>query len=907
MRNERREPPERVAHFLTQCLFCFFAEDVGLLPERLFEKLVAKQITPDKLRGALIELFEKMQRGGLFGMEDIPWFNGGLFQKIDVPMITPMDVAALKTASTLNWSAIDVAIFGTLFERGLDPKKRSQLGAHYTDPATIMRIVTPVVERPLRAEWAEAKAKIQKVFAATKNRTDKAPASLKQPYFAFLKRLSEYRVLDPACGSGNFLYLALKTLKDIEHSVHVDAEALGLIRELDLVVSPANVLGIELNEYAAELARVTVWIGELQWRLQHGYPFKQNPVLEPLDHIECRDALLSPAPQAMQIPSPAARERAEGEGDDSAKPTLNPQSTALTPTLSRAAGEGAKQAAAQTSVKFTEALWPRADAVIGNPPFVGDKKMRAELGDEYTETLRKVYAGRVPGGADLVTYWFEKARTAIESNLLSNAGLVASNVLPVGTRNREVLQRVAETVPIYDAWRDLPWVNNGAAVRVAIVAFGNCEGQMSSLNGVDVNGISASLVAFGTNELAAIQPVALTENSGGALQGITKGGSFDVEPSFARTWLRLPNPNGKSNAEVLKRWANGESITQRNSDGWIIDFTGMSESEAKLYEQPFAYILREVKPGRDTNREPRTRANYWLFKRTGADMRSAINRLERFIVSPETPTHIVFAWQPASVVPDKNLIAIPRSDDTTMGLLGARFHLVWAREYGAPYGNHPTARRYNSSRTFLPFPFPAGLTPRDTKDQRTEVLADGAVIPAFTNPSPAARERVPDRAGEGDDLATPSSHAEVTALTPTLSRAAGEGAERASVVNDVRNHAISIARAAKRVNDLRERWLNPPEWTERVAEVIPLGMDASPYPDRILPRSNLGAADLAELKKRTLTNLYNQRPAWLADAHAALDAAVAAAYGWVDYSVATTDNEILARLLALNHERAGRA
>ena len=311
MRNERREPPERVAHFLTQCLFCFFAEDVGLLPARLFEKLVALQIMPDKLRGALVELFEKMNTkdGALFGTDAIPWFNGGLFQKIDVPKLTKMDVDALKAASTLNWSAIDVAIFGTLFERGLDPKKRSQLGAHYTDPATIMRIVTPVVERPLRAEWAEAKAKIQKVFATTKNRANKAPATLKQPYFAFLKRLSEYRVLDPACGSGNFLYLALKTLKDIEHSVHVDAEALGLIRELDLVVSPANVLGIELNEYAAELARVTVWIGELQWRLQHGYPFKQNPVLEPLDHIECRDALLAPVESAAQVPSPALRER----------------------------------------------------------------------------------------------------------------------------------------------------------------------------------------------------------------------------------------------------------------------------------------------------------------------------------------------------------------------------------------------------------------------------------------------------------------------------------------------------------------------------------------------------------------------------------------------------------------------
>ena len=216
-------------------------------------------------------------------------------------------------------------------------------------------------------------------------------------------------------------------------------------------------------------------------------------------------------------------------------------------------------------------------------------------------------------------------------------------------------------------------------------------------------------------------------------------------------------------------------------------------------------------------------------------------------------------------------------------------------------GNDPT---YNAKSCFETFPFPAGLTPRDTAHQRTEVLADGAVIPAFSIPSSAARERVPDRAGEGGDLAQQPSKPEATALTPTLSRAAGEGAEQVAAMNAVREHAISIARAAKRLNDLRERWLNPPEWTEAVAEVIPLGMEKSPYPDRILPRTNLGAGDLAALKKRTLTNLYNQRPAWLADAHAALNAAVAEAYGWTDYSAAMTDNEILARLLALNLERA---
>jgi SAM-dependent methyltransferase len=221
----------------------------------------------------------------------VPWFNGGLFATVAVPPLADADVAALKTASALNWSAIDPSIFGTLFERGLDPAKRSQLGAHYTDPATIMRLVEPVVQRPLLAEWAERKSAVAAALARSRKHGDKAYRDAQAVFVGFIERLKAYRVLDPACGSGNFLYLALKTLKDIEHQVNLEAEQLGLERQYD-TTGPHNVLGIEINEYAAELARVTVWIGELQWRLDKGYGFKTQPVLEPLDHIECRDAVL---------------------------------------------------------------------------------------------------------------------------------------------------------------------------------------------------------------------------------------------------------------------------------------------------------------------------------------------------------------------------------------------------------------------------------------------------------------------------------------------------------------------------------------------------------------------------------------------------------------------------------------
>jgi hypothetical protein len=376
----------QVSHFLTQCLFCFFAEDVGLLPAHLFERLVGVQVAPARLSAQLEKLFEAMRDGGLFGVDAVPWFNGGLFQEIVVPPLADADVAALKAASALNWSAIDATIFGTLFERGLDLAKRSQLGAQFIDAATIMRLVEPVVQRPLLAEWAVQRSVIEAALAKSKRHRDKAYRVAQAAFVGFLERLKAYRVLDPACGSGNFLYLALKCLKDIEHQVNLEAEALGLERQHD-VTGPHNVLSIEINEYAAELARVTVWIGELQWRIQRGYGFKTHPVLEPLDHIECRDALL----------------KADG----------------------------------------SEATWPRADAAVGNPPFVGDKKMRGELGDAYTERLRAAYQGRVPGGADLVCYWFEKARAQIEAKTLQRAGLVATNSIR-GGRNRVVLDRGAQ-------------------------------------------------------------------------------------------------------------------------------------------------------------------------------------------------------------------------------------------------------------------------------------------------------------------------------------------------------------------------------------------------------------------------------------------------------------------------------
>ena len=782
--------PEITSHLLTQCLFCFFAEDVGLLPDRLFERLVGnKNAEPETLRRGLQSLFTTMRDGGLFGADSIAWFNGGLFQKVEVPPLSPSDVAALRNAAALDWSAIDASIFGTLFERGLDPKKRSQLGAQFTDAATIMRLVEPVVQRPLRAEWERVKGVIATHIAKHKRTGDAEYRKANAAFVGYLERLRGFSVLDPACGSGNFLYLALKALKDLEHQANIEAEAMGLQRQVDAYTSPANVHGIEINEYAAELARVTVWIGELQWRLQHGYPFKANPILDPLDQIECRDALM----------------KADG----------------------------------------SEAAWPAVSVVVGNPPFLGTKKQWGELGVEYSERLRDLYSGRVPGFADLVCYWFEKARAQIAVNRLGAAGLVATNSIRGGA-NRAVLDRIVESASIFNAWGDLEWVNEGAAVRVSLISFANKGYSVApELDGLAVAKINADLTA-GADLTTAVK---LRENINSAFMATVKAGAFDITGVSARDWLRQPNPNGRSNAEVVKPWANGMDIARRGSDTWVVDF-GIDApiNKAALYELPFAHVRRVVQPTRSESNRKAYRERWWLMAEPTPKMRHALATLPRFIATPVIAKHRLFAWLDASVLPDHALIVTARADDVTLGVLHSRFHELWSLRLGTSLEDRP---RYTPTTTFETFPFPAGLTPADTAHQRTEALPDGAVIPADLSPV-------------------------------------------------IRPHAEAIARCAKHLNDLRERWLNPPEWTRREPEVVPLGMDHSPYPDRILARDGFEQ----QLAQRTLTKLYNELPAWLAQAHEALDAAVAAAYGWGDYTPQMADEEILRRLLALNRERS---
>ena len=776
----RGNAPQAVAHFVNRLVFCLFADDVGLLPAGLFERMLdASRKRPAQFEGYARRLFAAMaERGGEVDFTPVAWFNGGLFDDAAALPLEANDIALLQRVSALDWAEVDPSILGTLFERGLDPDKRSQLGAHYTSREMIERLIEPVVRRPLLAEWSEVQAQIAAALAAgnaakagSKAKRD-APRRAETLFRGFLDRLRAFRVLDPACGSGNFLYLALLALKDLEHQAMVEAEAIGLQREFPQV-GPEAVLGLEVNPYAAELARVSVWIGHIQWARRHGFPAPSDPVLRTLDTIACRDAVLA---------------------DDG-----------------------------------SQAAWPLANVVVGNPPFLGGKRMRTVLGDAYCARLFAAYADQVPAEADLVCYWVARAQQAVVAGELSGAGLVTTNSIRGGA-NRRVLEPIAQAGAISTAWADEPWTLDGAAVRVSLVCWGRGPASAPMLDGVAVPVIHSDLTA-GAADLTTARR--LPENAGVAFMGDTKGGAFDVPGELARQWLLLPsNANGRPNADVLRPWANGMDVTRRPSDTWIIDFGWtMTEAEAAYYAAPYAYIAQHVRPVRATNKREAYARTWWRHVEARPGMHRALAELPRFVVTPRVAKHRTFSWLAHPTLPDTRLFALARDDDTFFGILHSQIHEVWSLATASWHGvgNDPT---YNATVCFETFPFPPGLTPD----------------------------------------------------CPAVSYAGDQRAQ-------------AIAQAAQALVTARDRWLNPAELVLTVPEVVP------GFPNRLVPKDDAAAITL---RGRTLTALYNQRGkpegAWLDALHRALDEAVAAAYGWPSN---LSDDDILARLLALNHARAG--
>ena len=845
----------RIARFLNRVVFCFFAEATGLLPKKTFAEIAKIAIDSRHLFAEVLEqLFRVMATGGMFGSQRIRHFNGHLFDEATVFELTGEEIRLLAEAAESDWQFIQPSIMGTLFERALDEGQRSQLGAHYTSEEDIRTLVEPVLMAPWRREWETLREEVRQIHVSTL-RNCKPDQKLSYTSTGvrrynttlqynllnkFVERLATVRVLDPACGSGNFLYVALQLLLGLEK------EVIAFGAEIDVKVEPRvsvqQLSALEINPYAFELAQVSVQIGFLQWRRDNGLPNDRTPVLQNLDGFQNEDALLVPhfRSKAKTLKDAQAGEHA---GDDALK-------------------------------FYTERKWPECDVIVGNPPFIGNKRLRKELGNEIAEAIGEVYGDRLPATSDLCCYWFEKARKLIADGKCRRAGLLATT----GSKqvsSRRAFERIQESGKIFFAISDRDWFDAGTAVRICMVGFGGPETpDMPTLDGRETATINPDL----SSGLDTTGKHYLRANAQLCFMGTTKVGDFDLPHAQAVEMLAGLNPHGQPNSDVLRPFRNGSDLVQSDSRRWIVDFgVGTLMQDAALYEAPFQHLVECVKPEREKNNDKWRRKHWWLLGRTLPDFREATADLPRYIGTARVAKHRLFVWQDSTVLPDSKVIAIAFADDFRFGVLHSRIHQLWTLATCGWHGIGNDAT-YNPTECFETFPFPFL---NDTSLDALVYVAKLRAAHYHTDQSSVVREEPPP--------ALPS------------------------------EHRAAVAAAALELDDQRNRWLHPPEWTEthwltfsgsttgpwtRYIEPgtvnAKTGVGTVRYP-RLEPRD---AECAAQLKKRTLTNLYNQPPAWLTFAHERLDAAVAAAYGW---PAALSDDEILTRLLALNHTRAAAA
>ncbi len=575
---------------------------------------------------------------------------------------------------------LDPLMFGTLFQKTLHPEKRHQEGVHYTQRHEIELIVDAVLMEPLLNEWAIVG---QEFCLSTTNRLE-ASATLQ----AFASKIANTRVLDPACGSGNFLYIALQKLLDLQKEVMTFAERYGL-PAIPLTVDPQQLHGMEINIYAHELAQVTVWIGYIQWRYENGLwqdfgfwisDFGSLP--NPKSKIENRKSLLDTIKRMDAILA----------YDEQGNPV--------------------------------EPEWVAADVIIGNPPFLGSKRMRSALGDKYCNDLLKVYKQRINGMPDLVCYWFDKAQVMVANSKAKTVGLLATQAIRGGT-NRQVLERIVKDNRIFMAWSDREWLLAGATVHVSLIGFDNGNGRKIRLNGREVAYINADL----TTGVDLIQAQKLTENVNLSFQGAILRGQFNLDAKTAQTMLNTQNRCGLNNQAVIKRHSIARDITGRMTNDYVVDFgVDMSESEAKKYELPYQYVKTHVYPTRQQVHQKMNQELWWLHGGTTITMRQAIRPLKRYIATPRVGKHRLFVWLEADILPDTALVVFAREDDYFFGVLHSKWHELWARRMGTQLRDAVSGFRYTSTTTFqtFPFPYPPGHEPSETDSPIVKGTADYA-------------------------------------------------------------------------------------------------------------------------------------------------------------------------------------
>ncbi len=723
--------PEDVGIFLMRCLFTFFAEDAGLLPTGGVQGLLSRLKDPAHFAGYMTDLWRAMKSGGLSIALDsvVKHFNGYLFEDAEALPVTADQLALLIEANRADWQHVEPAIFGTLLERALDPVERHKLGAHYTPRAYVERLVQPTIIEPLTERWKATQAAAIQLHDA--GRDDEARRVLVD----YHRELCGLRVLDPACGSGNFLYVTLEHLKRLEGEVlqglaqlgaggH-QAGFLGQGGEVErLEVRPEQMLGLEVNPRAASIAELVLWIGYLQWhRRTTGSAEIQEPILGRSRTIHHLDAVLL-ADGSEPLLDDVGRPRSRWDG--------------RTMKQHPATGEWVPDEAAQVPILRYQnprpTTWPEADYIVGNPPFIGASRMRDALGDGYAEALRATYP-EVPDSADYVTYWWHKAAELARAGAIRRFGFITTNSLRQ-TFNRKVIQQQLDADPplsLRFAIPDHPWVDSadGAAVRIAMTVAERGTGAgllrevTSEIPGehgevaVTLSARRGRIHADLTVGAAVTEAVGLRANAGLASEGVKPHGMGFVVSHHEAASLGIGRIAGIESR--IRPYANGRDIVGRPRDVLIIDLHGLGVEEVRrLFPEIYQWVVERVKPERDLNNEPYRRENWWLFGRKNTDLRAAVADIARYIATVKTAKHRLFVMLDAAVLPDSKLIAIALDDYYHLGILSSRVHGYWTLAAGAHLGvgNDPT---YVIGSSFGKFPFP---TPTDSQTARIRALGE---------------------------------------------------------------------------------------------------------------------------------------------------------------------------------------
>ena len=709
---EGKHDAKEVAEFLMRCLFTMFAEDVGLLPKQGFEKLLGEMVnTPEHFAPALESLWRVMDEGGYAPHLNatIKRFNGTLFRKRKAIALEKDDIRELHIAAGRDWRDVEPAIFGTLLERALDKKERAKLGAHYTPRAYVERLVVPTIIEPLRADWEEALTRAHALEG--EGRHQAALQAIKD----FHHRLCTTRVLDPACGTGNFLYVSLELMKRLEGEVLDALEDLGENPRLAIkgeTVSPHQFHGLEINPRAVAIADLVLWIGYLKWQLR---TVKADQIAEPVLHaygtIHEQDAIL-------------AWDKQELLRDENGVPLS--RWDGVTKKLHPITGEEIPDPDATMELYRYEnprrADWPEAEFVVGNPPFIGGKDMRAELGGGYAEAAWKARP-KLPGGADFVMHFWDEAATRLlrkpikgKTNPLCRFGFITTNSV-TQTFSRRVIERHArakEPLSLVYAVPDHPWQKAAgkAAVRIAmtVAARGGRDGTLATVERESGLNTDTPVVELTEREgringnlkvgadITAVRP--LMANDLISSPGVKLHGSgFIVTPQQAAALGLGSTPELEDH---ILPYRNGRDLAQRPRGVMVIDLYPLSAGEVRdRFPKVYQHVVEHVKPERDSNREEFRRIHWWWFGRKNTLLRGFLKELPRFITTAETSRHRLFQFLDRNIRPDNMLVNIGSDAGSLLAVLSSRLHIAWMLSLGGTLENRP---RYNKTRIFDPFP-----------------------------------------------------------------------------------------------------------------------------------------------------------------------------------------------------------